>query len=92
MVSNVEPRPGGDSDFLAGLFESIARIKKQAHEVVDALGAPYPNSVQTVGGDSKNKVWSAICERVLGVEVVRAVQPEAAYGSALIAHRGALPA
>ena len=90
MLSQVEPRPDDDSAFLAGLFESIARIEKQAYEVLDSLGAPYPNLIQTVGGGSQNEVWTAIRERVLGVKVKRAEQTEAAYGSALIAHRGSL--
>lgn len=88
MVSRVEPRPENDVDFLAGLFESIARIEKQAYDVLNSLGAPYPNIIQTVGGGSYNQVWTSIRERVLGVEIVRAVQPDAAYGSALIAQLG----
>lgn len=85
MTSQVEPRPSDDAEFLAGLFESIAGIEKQAYETLDSLGASYPTTIQTVGGGSFNEVWTSIRERVLGVKVVTAKQPDAAYGSALIA-------
>lgn len=88
MLSLVEPRPEDDAKFLAGLFESIACIEKQAYEMLDDLGAPYPAIVKTVGGGSYNKVWTGIRERVLGVEVITAEYPDAAYGSALIAQLG----
>lgn len=86
MTSQIEPRPSDDAEFLAGLFESIARIEKQAYETLDSLGAPYPTTVQSVGGGSFNDVWTSIRERVLGVKVVTAKYPDAAYGSALIAN------
>ncbi|MEE9327886.1 MAG: FGGY-family carbohydrate kinase [Cocleimonas sp.] len=85
MTSQVVPRPNDDAEFLAGLFESIAGIEKQAYETLDSLGASYPTMVQTVGGGSFNNIWTSIRARVLGVEVVTAKHPEAAYGSALIA-------
>jgi len=90
MVSSVEPRPDSDVEFLAGLFESIARIEKQAYETLDSLGAPYPTIIKTVGGGSHNAVWTKIRERVLGVQVITAEQPSAAFGSALIAQFGNL--
>lgn len=88
MASRVDPRPKSDVEFLAGLLESIANIEKQAYDVLTSLGAPYPSIIQTVGGGSNNKVWASIRERVLNVKVVRAKQPDAAYGSALIAQLG----
>lgn len=88
QLSRVEPRPVDDVEFLAGLFESIARIEKQAYETLDHLGAPYPVRVTTIGGGATNPVWRKIRERVLGVEVVTAKHPDAAYGSALIAQLG----
>ena len=89
MESITTPRPDSDSEFLAGLFESIARIEKQAYETLDKLGAPYPSIIKTVGGGSQNNVWTKIRERVLGVTIITAENPEPAYGSALIARRGA---
>ncbi len=88
MVSRVEPRPDNDAEFLSGLFESIARIEKQAYETLDSLGAPYPTIIKTVGGGSHNEVWTKIRERILGVQVITAEQPSAAFGSALIAQFG----
>lgn len=90
--SLVEPRPENDAEFLAGLFESIAHIEKQAYETLDKLGALYPKEVKTVGGGSYNDVWTKIRARVLGVKVVTAEQPSAAYGSALIAQFGCMRA
>jgi len=90
MESITTPRPDSDSEFLAGLFESIAGIEKQAYETLDDLGAPYPGIIKTVGGGSQNDVWNKIRERVLGVTIISAKNPDPAYGSALIARRGAL--
>ena len=45
--------------------------------------------VYTAGGGSKNAAWIRIRERKLGVPVVASTQVEAAYGSALLAQRGA---
>ena len=84
MVSQVTPRPDDDAEFLAGLFESIARIEKQAYETLDSLGAPYPKCIKTVGGCSLNEVWTEIRSRVLNTEVITAKYTDAAYGSALI--------
>ncbi len=83
--SLVTPRPEDDAEFLAALFESIAHIERQCYETLDALGAPYPKVVKTVGGGSRNKIWSKIRERVLGVDIITATQADAAYGAALIA-------
>ncbi len=89
MESITTPRPDSDREFLAGLLESIARIEKQAYETLDDLGAPYPSIIKTVGGGSQNDVWKKIRERVLGVTIISAENPDPAYGSALIARRGA---
>ena len=89
LVSRTEPRPADDAMFLAGLLESIARVERRSYEAIAAMGGTYPHTVKTVGGGSRNKVWSQIRQRVLGVEVSRAAQVEAAYGAALLARHGA---
>jgi D-ribulokinase len=88
LKNKTEPRPDDDALFLAGLFESIARIEKRGFDLMLAHGVPWPTLVKTVGGGSRNPVWTKIRERILGTRVVVADQTEAAYGSALIALRG----
>lgn len=41
------------------------------------------------GGGAKNPVWTQLRQRELGVPVLASTQAEAAYGSALLAKRGA---
>jgi D-ribulokinase len=88
MIDRTTPRPDDDAEFLAGLFESIARIEKRGFELLREYGVPYPRCIKTVGGGSRNKVWQKIRQRILGTEVVAAEQAEAAYGTALIARHG----
>jgi len=85
MSDRTSPRPDDDAEFLAGLFESIARIEKRGFDLLRDYGVPYPQVVKTVGGGSRNEVWQRIRQRVLGTEVVAAEQAEAAYGAALLA-------
>jgi len=88
MIDNTAPRPDDDAEFLAGLFESIARIEKRGYALLQDYGVPYPARVKTVGGGSRNQVWLNIRQRVLGAEVIAAAETEAAYGAALIALHG----
>lgn len=53
------------------------------------LGATQVDQVFTAGGGAKNEKWTKIRERVLGLPVSRASQTEAAYGTALLAIKGA---
>lgn len=87
MLSRTSPRPADDVEFLAGLFESIARIEKRAYEVIAELGGQYPSTVMTVGGGSRNPIWTGIRKRVLGVDVFRAAHTEAAFGAAVLARQ-----
>lgn len=82
------PRPDDDALFLAGLFESIARIEKTGFDLLQAHGVPYPKLIKTVGGGSYNKTWLKIRQRILGAEVIAARQTEAAFGAALLARLG----
>lgn len=50
------------------------------------LSALAPSSA---GGGAKNPVWTELRRRELGVPVLESAQAEAAYGSALLAKRGA---
>lgn len=44
--------------------------------------------MRPAGGGSKNPVWTAIRQQLLGVPVVRSAQAEAAYGAARLARQG----
>jgi sugar (pentulose or hexulose) kinase len=84
------PRPDDDTLFLAGLFEAMARIERDAYQRLCALGAPQPSRILTTGGGACNRQWTAIRARVTGLPVETAQHHEAAYGAALVA-RGLQP-
>jgi sugar (pentulose or hexulose) kinase len=82
LAPRLDPRPADDATFLHGLLESIARIERQAYDIMASLGADYPETVITAGGGAKNEAWTAIRGRVLGVPIMAAKTPEAAVGVA----------
>jgi len=84
----VAPRPASDVDFLHALLEGLARIERDGYEKLMQLGAATLNSVKTAGGGAKNRQWTAIRERLLGVHVSAASNTQASYGAALLALRG----
>jgi D-ribulokinase len=81
----LEPRPDQPAIFLQGLLEGIARIESQGYQALQTLGAPPLAQVYTAGGGAQNTVWQAIRARYLGVNVCKAAQTQAAYGSARLA-------
>lgn len=83
------PRPAEDARFLHALFEGIAGIEALAYRRLAELGAPALTSVRTVGGGAANPVWTRIRARRLGVAMPAPRSDEAAYGTALLALRGA---
>ncbi|MEM9427208.1 MAG: FGGY-family carbohydrate kinase [Pseudomonadota bacterium] len=85
LQPRLSPRPKNDADFLHGILESIARIEKQAYQVIADRGALHPTQVITAGGGARNQTWAAIRSRVLGVQVVEAEFAEAAVGAARLA-------
>ncbi|MBV5260281.1 carbohydrate kinase [Synechococcus moorigangaii CMS01] len=88
LAPRLTPRPADPSQFLQGLLEGIARIEAQGYHTLAALGAPLIKRVFTAGGGAKNLTWTKIRARYLGCPVLISPQPEAAYGSALLAQRG----
>lgn len=88
LTPRVSPRPDDDATFLQGLLEGIAHIERDAYARLAALGATPVRQVTTVGGGAANKAWARIRERVLGVPVTRAANPEAAFGAARLARLG----
>ena len=71
-----------------GLLEGISKIEADGYRLLKQLGAPYPETVLSVGGGSINPAWMKIRQRYLGVPVTRAKHHQASYGSALLARHG----
>ncbi|WP_099237685.1 FGGY-family carbohydrate kinase [Synechococcus sp. BDU 130192] len=88
LPPKLTPRPQDSRQFLQGLLEGIARIEAQGYQKLQALGSPPVSTVFTAGGGAKNPVWTQIRARYLRCPVLISPQPEAAYGSALLAQRG----
>jgi len=73
---------------MTGVFSKACSNYRCLHR----LGAPPPNRVLTTGGGAENAGWSEIRKRYLGVPVVPSLHREAAYGAAIIALTGGIPA
>ena len=85
MPPRAMPRPADDVRFLQGLLEGIAQIEALGYRRLADLGGPALGAVRTVGGGARNAAWTAIRQRVLGVDLVRAQSDEAAVGAARLA-------
>jgi sugar (pentulose or hexulose) kinase len=92
LLPRLSPRPPDDLLFFQGILEGIAEIEATGYRRLRALGAPRPSRVLTIGGGAANEGWTRIRERMLGVPVTPAPHQEAAFGAALIALTGAIPA
>ncbi|EHC11102.1 FGGY-family carbohydrate kinase [Fischerella thermalis] len=87
LQPRLEPRPDNPVEFLHGLLESIARIETRGYELLQELGADKLTRVYTAGGGAANDTWTTIRGRYLQVPVMRSMNTEAAYGTALLAMR-----
>lgn len=85
LPPRLEPRPEDNAEFLHGLLEGIARIEARGYQLLQELGASPLTCVYTAGGGAENEPWMRVRSRLLGVPVVRSVETEAAYGTALLA-------
>lgn len=92
LQPRLSPRPEDDGRFLQGLLEGIAQIEASGYRRLQMLGAPAPSTVLTTGGGARNEGWTRIRERLLGIPITPAKQQEAAYGAAIIALAGGIPA
>lgn len=90
LPPRLEPRPDDPLRFFQGILEGIAAVERLGYRRLQALGAPYPGNVRTVGGGARNAAWMRIRERLLGVKVTAPVHTDAAYGAALLARSGVL--
>jgi sugar (pentulose or hexulose) kinase len=88
MTARITPRPKSDVIFFQGLLEGIANIEYQGYKKLNANGAPWPSSIRTTGGGSKNPAWNIIRQTTLNIAFLETQHSEAAYGSAVLARRG----
>jgi len=89
LAPRMTPRPHDDTRFFQALLEGIARIEKCGYDLLTELGAPYPVSVRSTGGGTRNPAWTEIRRSLLGVPLLTARHNEAAMGAALLARNGA---
>ncbi len=89
MLPRITPRPQDDATFLQGLFEGVAGVEALAFRRLAELGAPPLRSVRSVGGGAANPVWTRLRARRLNVPMPAPLSDEAAFGTALLALRGA---
>ncbi|EIJ33258.1 FGGY-family carbohydrate kinase [Thiothrix nivea] len=82
------PRPQDDVQFLQAMLEGMTRIEHEGWRKLHELGAPYPKTLRTVGGGSRNPAWMQIRAKLIGVPLLPARHDEAAYGAALLALKG----
>jgi D-ribulokinase len=88
LKPRVEPRPESDARFLQGLLEGMASIEALAYQRLASVGGPKTVSVRTVGGGAKNRAWTQIRERRLGMPLTPAASEDAALGTARLAWQG----
>ncbi|MFO1068784.1 MAG: FGGY-family carbohydrate kinase [Geminicoccaceae bacterium] len=84
-----DPRPADDALFFQALLEGIADVEARAYRLLVELGAPPLRSLRTVGGGAANPVWTQLRAERLKVPMPAPTHLEAAYGTALLARRGA---
>jgi sugar (pentulose or hexulose) kinase len=90
LAPRLSPQPDDDVVFFQAMLEGMARIELRGYQLLAELGAPYPVSIRSAGGGSRNPAWNVIRQNMLGVPLLEAEQQEAAYGSALLARKGYL--
>jgi sugar (pentulose or hexulose) kinase len=76
------PRPADDVVYLQAILEGMTEIERLGYERLEALGAPRPRSIRTVGGGAQNRVWTEMRRQRLGIDFVEPRSVEAAVGTA----------
>lgn len=89
MAPRLTPRPADDATFLQALFEGVANVEALAFRRLSELGAPPLRTIRSVGGGAANPVWTRLRARRLNVPMPAPLSDEAAFGTALLALRGA---
>lgn len=76
------PRPADDAVFFQGLLEGMTAVERRGYDLLQTLGGPKLWSVRTVGGGTRNPVWTSMRQKALGVDFLPARSVEAAAGAA----------
>ncbi|OKH12355.1 FGGY-family carbohydrate kinase [[Limnothrix rosea] IAM M-220] len=90
LEPRLTPRPDGDRQFFQGLLEGITHIEAMGYDKLQELGAPKPTKIFTAGGGAQNPTWTTMRQKQFSCPVLISPNPEAAYGSARLAHHGNL--
>ena len=86
----LEPRPPDDQTFLHGLLLGMSKVEALAYKRLKELGGPDLKSLRTVGGGSKNSVWTALRQKQIPVPMQNVASNQAAAGAARLAWKGLL--
>ncbi len=87
---NLSPRPKDDALFLQAILEGISQIEIDGYQRLQSVGAPPIKRLFSMGGGSKNLVWTQIRESKLlelnpQISFESPLNSQAAFGCALIA-------
>ena len=86
----LDPRPTDDQTFLHGLLLGMSVVEALAYNRLNELGGPVLKSLRTVGGGSKNSVWTALRQKQLSIQMQNVASDQAAAGAARLAWKGLL--
>ncbi len=86
----LEPRPPDDQTFLHGLLLGMSKVEALAYKRLKELGGPDLKSLRTVGGGSKNSVWTTLRQKQTPVPMQNVASDQAAAGAARLAWKGLL--
>jgi sugar (pentulose or hexulose) kinase len=90
FLPRLEPRPPDDQTFLHGLLLGMSKVEALAYKRLKELGGPDLKSLRTVGGGSKNSVWTALRQKQIQVPMQNVASDQAAAGAARLAWKGLL--
>ncbi|WMP18163.1 FGGY-family carbohydrate kinase [Thiothrix lacustris] len=85
LQPRLTPRPADDVPFLQAMLEGMSRIEREGWQRLHELGAPYPQTLRTVGGGSRNPAWMQMRAKLIGAPLLASRHDEAAFGAALLA-------
>lgn len=89
-VTFFEGQPRERGEWRAAQMQSLGFVERWGYEALAAVGVALDDTVYTSGGGAaRSAILSQLRADILGRAVVRAVQPGAAYGAAVLAASGA---
>lgn len=87
FAGRLTPRPDDERRFLQGLLEGLAAVEALAYARLRELGGPPLTRLYSVGGGARNRAFTRIRARVLGVPLAEPAHEEAAAGAARLARQ-----